>query len=50
MKTLNLWWDEGEVNYITVVSEEGSIPYPSVINFYFRGCAASNKKLKLRCK
>ena len=49
-KPITIRLDEDSVSYFKTISEEVGIPYQSLINFYLRDCATSNKKLNLSWK
>ena len=46
-KQITIRLDEDAIAYFKGISEEGGIPYQSLINLYLRDCAASHRKLNL---
>lgn len=42
--------DEGTVEYFEAIAAETGIPVRTLMNLYFRECAASRKRLTLRWK
>ena len=42
--------DEQTIKYFKSISEEGGIPYQTLINLYLRDCAATGKRLEMNWK
>ena len=49
-KRVTIRLDEATISHFKDLAEETGIPYQTLINFYLRDCAASNRRLRMGCE